>query len=73
MRHGHRRIAEPSDTPLRDILLPHSDRVALIEIVVVLIATGAATYLVRRERALALLVIGVGATLLGLMTLRAPH
>ena len=62
-----------SDTPIRDILLPHSERTALIQVIVVLVATVAVTYLVRRERALVQLVIGVGAVLLGLMAMRTLH
>ena len=62
-----------SDTPIRDVLLPHSDRTALIQVVVVVAATVGAVALVRRERALVLLVIGLGTVLLGLMGLRTLH
>ena len=58
---------------IRDILLPHSDRVALIQVIVVLTITIVATYLVRRERALMTLTIGLGMTILGLMALRTLH
>ena len=62
-----------SDTPIRDILLPHSERTALMQVIVVLAITIVATYLVRRERALVQLVIGIGAVLLGLMAMRTLH
>ncbi len=61
------------DTPIRDILLPHSDRTALIQVIVVLAVTVAATWAVRRERALVQLVIGIGAVVLGLMAIRTLH
>lgn len=62
-----------SATPIRDVLLPDSDRTALIQVVVVIVLTGAATYLVRRERALVQLVLGIGAVVLGLMAMRTLH
>ena len=58
---------------VRDILLPGSDRVALVQVLVVLLITVAATYLVRRERALMTFTIGLGMTTLGLMALRTLH
>ena len=61
------------DTPIRDILLPHSDRTALIQVIVVATLVVAATWLVRRERALVQLVLGLGAVLLGLMAMRTLH
>lgn len=67
----HHRVS--SATPIRDILLPHSERTALIQVIIVVIATIAATYLVRRERALVQLVIGIGLVLLGLMAMRTLH
>ena len=57
----------------RDILLPGSDRVALIQVLVMLAITIVATYLVRRERALMTFTIGLGMTILGLMALRTLH
>lgn len=61
------------DTPIRDILLPHSDRTALIQVLVVLAITVLITWSVRRERALAQLSLGVGAVVLGLMAMRTLH
>ena len=58
---------------MRDVLLPSSDRTALIQAIVVIVATAALTYLVRRERSLVLLVVGVGMCVLGLMALRTLH
>jgi hypothetical protein len=60
-------------TPIRDVLLPHSDRTALIQVVVVGAVIAAAAWSVRRERALVLLVLGVGAVVLGLMAMRTLH
>ncbi len=57
----------------RDILLPGSDRVALIQVLVVLAIIAIATYLVRRERALVTFTIGLGMTTLGVMALRTLH
>jgi hypothetical protein len=62
-----------SDTPIRDVLLPDSDRTALIQAVVVVALIGVVTYLVRRERALVQLVLGIGAVVLGLMAMRTLH
>ncbi len=62
-----------SDTPIRDILLPHSDRTALIQVLVVVTIVAIATSVVRRERALVQLVLGVGAVVLGLMAMRTLH
>lgn len=58
---------------VRDIVLPASDRVALIQVGIVLAITVVATYLVRRERALTTFTIGLGMTALGLMALRTIH
>lgn len=60
-------------TPVRDILLPSSDRIALLQAVAVVAGAAIATYLVRRERPLVLLTVGLGMTLLGLMALRTLH
>jgi hypothetical protein len=62
-----------SDTPIRDILLPSSDKTALIQVIVIFAATLLATYLVRREKALVLLVLGIGSVILGIMGLRTLH
>ena len=66
-------IAASDDTPIRDILLPHSDRTALIQVIVVVVLIGCAAYLVRRERALVQLTLGIGAVVLGLMAMRTLH
>lgn len=58
---------------LRDVLLPPSDLVSLLQVVVVVLVTAGATYLVRGERSLVLLTIGLGLTVLGLMSLRTLH
>lgn len=62
-----------SATPIRDVLLPASDRTALLQVLVVVALTIAATYLVRRERSLMLFTVGLGMTLTGLMALRTLH
>ena len=58
---------------VRDILLPRSDRAALIQVLIVLAIIIVATYLARRERALMTLTIGLGMTILGLMAVRTLH
>ncbi len=58
---------------MRDILLPATDRAALIQVIVVLAAMGTVTTLVRRERALVLLSIGFFLVVLGLMGMRTLH
>lgn len=65
--------AANESTPIRDILLPRSDRAALIQVVVVVCIIAAAVYFMRRERSLVLLSLGVGLTLLGLMAMRTLH
>jgi hypothetical protein len=62
-----------SSTPIRDVLLPNSDRTALVQVLVVIAATVVVTYLVRRERSLMLLSVGVGMVVLGGMALRTLH
>ncbi len=62
-----------SPTPIRDVLLPNSDRAALIQVIVVIAATAAITFLVRRERSLVLLGVGCGMCVLGLMAVRTLH
>ncbi len=59
--------------PLRDVLLPSSDLVSLLQVIVVVLVTAGATYLVRGERSLVLLTVGLGLTVLGLMSLRTLH
>ena len=58
---------------MRDILLPATDRVALVQLIVVLIAMAVVTTLVRRERSLVLLSIGFFLVVLGLMGMRTLH
>ena len=62
-----------SPTPIRDVLLPASDRTAALQVVVVIALGVAAAWLVRRERALVLLTIGVAMVVLGLMAMRTLH
>ena len=58
---------------MRDILLPATDRAALVQVIVVLIAMAVVTTVVRRERALVLLSIGFFMVVLGLMGMRTLH
>ncbi len=58
---------------MRDILLPATDRAALFQVIVVLVAMAVTTTLVRRERALVLLSIGFFMVMLGLMGMRTLH
>ena len=62
-----------SSSPVRDVLLPASDRTALIQVVVVFAATVLVTFLVRKERSLMLLSVGVGLVVLALMAMRTLH
>ena len=62
-----------TSTPIRDVLLPASDRTALIQVVVVFAATVLVTFLVRKERSLMLLSVGVGLVVLALMAMRTLH
>lgn len=58
---------------MRDVLLPATDRAALVQVIVVLIAMAVVTIVVRRERALVLLSIGFFLVVLGLMGMRTLH
>jgi len=71
--HARTSILALGDGPVADVLLPDSDRTALIQVVVVALFTIGLAYLARRERSLVLLVVGVGAVTLGLMSLRTVH
>jgi hypothetical protein len=62
-----------SATPIRDVLLPASDRVAAVQVGVVIVLALATTWLVRRERAIVLLTAGITLFVLGLMALRTLH
>lgn len=58
---------------LSDLALPSTDRGAFVQAAIVLVVTVAAVTLVRRERSLVLLTLGIGTVLLGLMGVRALH
>ena len=62
-----------SSTPIRDVLLPASDRTAAVQVVAVVLVAASATWLVRRERALVLFTVGVSMCVLGLMAMRTLH
>lgn len=62
-----------SSTPIRDLLLPASDRAAGIQVLVTLATAFGVTWLVRRERALVLFTAGAAMVLLGLMAMRTLH
>ena len=56
-----------------EIVTPRTDAGALSQVLLVAVVTVLLAVLVRRERALVLLVIGVGVGLLGVMSLRTLH
>lgn len=56
-----------------DLALPSTDRGALTQAVIVLFAAATVVTMVRRERSLVLLTVGIAAVLMGLMGLRALH
>lgn len=58
---------------MRDILLPATDRVALVQVIVVLVTMGTVTTLVRRERSLVLLSVGFFLVVFGRMGMRTLH
>lgn len=58
---------------VRDLLLPATDRMVLIQLVVVLAVWGAGLVLLRRQREWQLLLSGVAMVLLGWFGLRAVH
>lgn len=62
-----------ADTPIRDILLPRTDQAVVIQFVVVAVLLVVAVVAVRRERALVLLVLGIGSVVLSIMGLRTVH
>jgi len=62
-----------SASPIRDVLLPSSDRVAVLQVAIVIALGVVAAYVSRRERALVLLSVGAGMTVVGLMALRTLH
>ena len=58
---------------IRDVLLPDTDLAAGVQAVVVILLTVIIVGLVRKERALVLLALGVGIFLLSMMGLRSLH
>lgn len=58
---------------MKDILLPRSDRTALVQVIVVAIVWALAMWSARRERAVLQLVAGSGLVLLALMAMRTLH
>jgi hypothetical protein len=58
---------------MKDILLPRSDRTALIQVIVVASVWLVAIWLSRRERAVLQLTIGLGLVVLALMAMRTLH
>ena len=58
---------------MKDILLPRSDRIALVQVIIVVTVWVVAIWFARRERAVLQLVIGLGLVLLALMAMRTLH
>ncbi len=58
---------------MRDLLLPRTDGGVLAQVLVVVVLTAFGTVAARRERAVVLLVVGLGTVILGLMGVRALH
>jgi hypothetical protein len=58
---------------IRDVLLPDTDLAAGVQAIVVILLTVIVVALVRRERSLVLLAVGVGIFLLSMMGLRSLH
>jgi len=58
---------------IRDVLLPDTDMAAGVQAIVVILLTIIVVALVRKERALVLLAVGVGVFLLAMMGLRSLH
>ncbi len=56
-----------------ELLLPRTDAGALAQVVGVVVLTAAIALVVRRERSLVTLVVGVGMVVLGAMGLRTLH
>jgi hypothetical protein len=68
-----RLVDVPAGLADRRILLPATDRAALVQVIVVLVTMAVVTTLVRRERALVLLSVGFFLVVLGLMGMRTLH
>ena len=62
-----------SPRAIGEILLPRTDAGAGVQVLVVIALTAVAAVLVRRERSLVTLVIGVGMVVLGFIGMRALH
>lgn len=58
---------------IHDLLLPRSDRTALVQVIVVAAVFATAAWFARGERAVLQLVVGVGLVVLGLMAMRTLH
>jgi hypothetical protein len=58
---------------VRDILLPATDRAALVQVIAVIVTMTVVTTLLRRERALVLLSVGFFLVVLSLMGMRTLH
>jgi hypothetical protein len=58
---------------IRDVLLPETDLAAGVQAIVVILLTIIVVALVRKERALVLLAVGIGIFLLSMMGLRSLH
>ncbi len=58
---------------LRDLLLPRTDAVVLLQAVIVTLLVGAGAWRVRHDRDLRRLVLGLGVFIAGLFMLRAMH
>lgn len=60
-------------TVMRDVLMPRTDRGVLVQLLLVIAAVVVVGVLVRRERSLVTLTIGIGLVIVGLMGVRALH
>ncbi|MEX2625900.1 MAG: hypothetical protein WD225_03390 [Ilumatobacteraceae bacterium] len=58
---------------MRDLLLPRTDAGVLAQVLIVVVLTVLGVVVARRERAVVLLVVGVGVVLLGMMGVRGLH
>ncbi|RLE15795.1 MAG: hypothetical protein DRJ50_15655 [Actinobacteria bacterium] len=58
---------------IRDVLLPDTDLAAGVQAIVIILLTIVVAVLVRKERALVQLALGVGIFLLAMMGLRSLH
>ena len=58
---------------MEELASPSTDAAVLVQVVLVVLATGVAVLAARRERSLVLLALGLGAVVLGSIGLRALH